>query len=238
MFSKHSSPQSNDISVLKIKGKNEKSEKINLKSEEEFLEVLNKRTRYITIVLEDVFQGHNASAVLRSCECFGIQDVHFIENRNAFKVNEEVSMGSAQWLSIYRYNQENSNNTEMCYHYLKQKNYKIIATSPHYRSVTIQDIKIDQPIALVFGAEKEGLSQYALSHADEYMYIPMYGFTESFNISVSAALCMYESIKKLRFSSINYHLSEIEKQEILLQWLKTSIKDADSILERAHNTLF
>lgn len=199
---------------------------------ERFISVLNQRTRYLTIVLEDVFQGHNASAVLRSCECFGIQDVHFIENRNEFKTNEEVSMGAAQWLSIYRYNEKNINNTERCFRVLKQKGYKIVATSPHISSKAIHLLEIDKPLAIVFGAEKEGLSKYALQNADDYTYIPMYGFTESFNISVSAALCMYEIISKLRKSDIQYQLSEQEKEMLLLQWLKTSIKDADKILER------
>lgn len=201
-----------------------------------FLSVLNERTRYITIVLEDVFQGHNASAVLRSCDCFGIQDVHFIENYNTFKTNEEVSMGAAQWLTIYRYNDKNTNNTEKCFHSLKQKGYKIIATSPHAKATKIQELSINQPLAIVFGAEKEGLSHYALNHADAHVYIPMYGFTESFNISVSAALCMYQLVQNLRASDIKYQLPEQEKEEILLEWLKTSIKDATNILNRLHES--
>lgn len=199
-----------------------------------FQEILNQRTRYITIVLEDVFQGHNASAVLRSCDCFGIQDVHFIENRNTFKTNEEVSMGAAQWLNIYRHNEKDVNNTEICYKALRNRGYKIVATSPHYQSVSIDKLDVHQPIALIFGAEKEGLSDYALKNADEYVYIPMYGFTESFNISVSAALCMYELNKKIRSSDIHYQIKEEEKEELLLEWLKNSIDDADKILER-HN---
>ncbi|MCX7729273.1 MAG: RNA methyltransferase [Bacteroidia bacterium] len=201
-----------------------------------FNEVLSKRTRYITIVLEDVFQGHNASAVLRSCECFGIQDVHFIENRNTFKTNEEVSMGAAQWLTIYRYNDKDTNNTAICYSKLRKKGYKIVATSPHHKSVDIESLNIDNPIALIFGAEKEGLSKYALQHADEYVHIPMHGFTESFNISVSAALCMYELNKRLRRSGISYLLSEEEKNEILLGWLKNTVEDADGILGRKLGT--
>ena len=197
-----------------------------------FYSIVQQRTRYITIVLEDVFQGHNSAAVLRSCDCFGIQDVHFIENRNEFKPNEEVSMGASQWLSIYRYKEKDINNTEICYQTLREKGYRIVATSPHAQSVSIQELSIDKPLALVFGAEKEGLSEYALNNADEWVYIPMYGFTESFNISVSAALCMYELNRRLRKTNLTYQLSEQEKQEILLQWLKNSIKDADKILAR------
>ncbi len=196
-----------------------------------FLEVLNNRTRYITIVLEDVFQGHNAAAVLRSCDCFGIQDIHLIENRNEFKPNEEISLGSTQWLTLYKYNEKDINNTEKCYLALRQKGYKIVTTSPHSKSKEISELSLEKPVALVFGAEKEGLSEYALNNADESVYISMYGFTESFNISVSAALCLYETNKKLRSSSIQHTLSDIEKKEILLQWLKNSVRDADKILK-------
>jgi tRNA (guanosine-2'-O-)-methyltransferase len=199
---------------------------------ERFVNVLNQRTRYVTVVLEDVFQGHNAAAVLRSCDCFGVQDIYCAENRNEFKPNEEVSMGAGQWLNIYRFREKEKNNTEICYQTLRAKGYKIVATSPHANAVSIKDLKLDTPIALVFGAEKEGLTEYALNNADESVFIPMYGFTESFNISVTVALCLYELINRLRNSNINYSLSEKEKQEILLQWMKNSIKDADRILER------
>ncbi|HPQ09421.1 MAG TPA: RNA methyltransferase [Bacteroidia bacterium] len=199
---------------------------------ERFVNVLNQRTRYVTVVLEDVFQGHNAAAVLRSCDCFGVQDIYCAENRNEFKPNEEVSMGAGQWLNIYRFREKEKNNTEICYQTLREKGYKIVATSPHANAVSIKDLKLDAPIALVFGAEKEGLTEYALNNADESVFIPMYGFTESFNISVTVALCLYELINRLRNSNINYSLSEQEKQEILLQWMKNSIKDADRILER------
>ena len=197
-----------------------------------FISVLQNRTRYVSIVLEDVFQGHNASAVLRSCDCFGIQDVYLIENRNSFKVNDEVAMGSSQWLSIYRYKEPGINNTSWCFDTLKKRGYRIVGTSPHAKAVSIQELSIDTPLALVFGAEKEGLSEYAMRHVDESVYIPMYGFTESFNISVSAALCMYELSRRLRASDIDYHLSENEKEGILLEWLKHSIPDAERILER------
>jgi tRNA (guanosine-2'-O-)-methyltransferase len=199
---------------------------------ERFVNVLNQRTRYVTVVLEDVFQGHNAAAVLRSCDCFGVQDIYCAENRNEFKPNEEVSMGAGQWLNIYRFKEKEKNNTEICYQTLRKKGYKIVATSPHANAVSIKELKLDEPIALVFGAEKEGLTEYALNNADESVFIPMYGFTESFNISVTVALCLYELINRLRNSNISYSLSEQEKQEILLQWMKNSIKDADRILER------
>jgi tRNA (guanosine-2'-O-)-methyltransferase len=194
------------------------------------LEVLNQRTRHLAVVLEDVYQAHNASAVLRSCDCFGIQDVHFIENRNRFKISEDVAMGATQWLSVHRY-ASSENNTATCLTELKNKGYRIIATSPHKNDKTLQELEINTPFALVFGTEINGLSETVFDVADEFVKIPMYGFTESFNISVSAALCVYELTTRIRKSGLHYELSENEKQEIYLNWLKASIKKSDLIVK-------
>ncbi|HOK37961.1 MAG: RNA methyltransferase [Bacteroidales bacterium] len=196
-----------------------------------FNEVLDNRTRYITVVLEDLFQSHNASAVLRSCDCFGIQDVHFIENNFQYQENPEVSMGSSQWLNIHRYNQY-SNNTERALLELKKQGYRIIATTPHTKENSLQKFDIKKgKVALVFGAELPGLSEIALNIADEHVNIPMFGFTESFNISVSAAIFLYELRNKLNESNIDWHLSKKERDIILAEWLKKSVKDSEIILK-------
>lgn len=197
-------------------------------------EVLNERTRHMKIVLEDVYQAHNASAVLRSCDCFGIQDVHFIENRNRYKISEDVAMGASQWLSIYRHSDEEKN-TRPCLQELKNKGYRIIATTPHENDKTLQDIDVSTPFALVFGTEIDGITEEAKEMADEFVKIPMYGFTESFNISVCAALCMYELSTRIREKKINYKLSEDEKEEIYIEWLKASISKVDLIMKEYHN---
>ncbi|MGZ4036326.1 MAG: TrmH family RNA methyltransferase [Bacteroidia bacterium] len=193
-------------------------------------EVLAERTRHITVVLEDVYQAHNASAVLRSCDCFGVQDVHFIESRNKFKISEDVSMGATQWLDITKYNQH-ENNTLTCLQELKQKGYRIVATTPHKNDQTISELDVSRPFALVFGTEITGITQDVFDVADEFVKIPMYGFTESFNISVCAALCMYELTMRLRASGKEYRLSESEKQTIYLDWLKASISKSDLIIK-------
>lgn len=197
-------------------------------------EVLAERMRHMTVVLEDVYQAHNASAVLRSCDCFGVQDVHFIENKNKFKISEDVSMGSTQWLSIRKYNSE-ENNTKKCLQDLKNKGYRIVATTPHKDDCTIAQLDVSQPFALVFGTEIDGISKDVFDMADEFVKIPMYGFTESFNISVSAALCMYELTTHIREQKINYQLSEKEKQEIYLEWLKVSISKSELIVKEFYN---
>lgn len=197
-------------------------------------EVLAERMRHMTVVLEDVYQAHNASAVLRSCDCFGVQDVHFIENKNKFKISEDVSMGSTQWLSITKYNTE-ENNTLNCLRELKSKGYRIVATTPHKDDCTIAQLDVTKPFALVFGTEIDGISQEVFDVADEFVKIPMYGFTESFNISVCAALCMYELTTRIRGEKITYQLNEKQKQEIYLEWLKASINKSDLIVKEFYN---
>ena len=193
-------------------------------------ENVKNRTRYMTVVLEDIFQPHNASAVLRSCDCFGVQDIHIIENENEYNINPDVTKGSTKWLDLHKYNSE-SNNTLSTINKLKEQGYRIIATSPHYDDVNLEDFDVTKgKFALMFGSEGPGLSKIALDNADEFMKIPMYGFTESFNISVSAAIILHHLSLKLREKNINYSLSELEEEDVILEWLKRSIKKSDMII--------
>ena len=178
-------------------------------------EVLVERTRHMAIVLEDVYQGHNASAVLRSCDCFGVQDIHFIENRNKFKISEDVSMGATQWLTIKKYNTE-ENNTAACLKELKKQGYRIVATSPHKDDKTIMELDVSKPFALVFGTEIDGITETVSEMANEFVKIPMYGFTESFNISVSVSICLYHIISALHQSNISWQLPQEEKEKLQL----------------------
>ncbi|MBR5983309.1 MAG: RNA methyltransferase [Bacteroidales bacterium] len=193
--------------------------------------VIDERTNYISVVLEDIFQNHNASAVLRSCDCFGIQKVNFIENRYSYMENKDVAMGSSQWLSIRRFNQK-ENNTLDAITAMREAGYRIVATTPHTNDVLIKDLDLSKgKIALFFGSEKPGLSDIVMDNADEFVRIPMYGFTESFNISVSAALCLYELTAKLRSSDIDWHLSVQERTELLAEWMKLSARSADWLIK-------
>lgn len=195
---------------------------------QKFEEIIHKRTRHVTVVLENLYQPHNASAVMRSCDCFGIQDLHVIENNNNFKPCEDISLGSSQWIDLHRYKKE-KNNTVACLNQLKKKGYKIIATTPHTNDVTINELDLSEKTALLFGTELTGLSDLALEHADGFVKIPMQGFTESFNISVSAALCMYDVTTRLRNSNINWQLTDEEKIDIEINWCKQVIKHADKV---------
>lgn len=193
-----------------------------------FDEIIQSRTRHVTVVLEDIYQSQNASAVLRSCDCFGVQDVHVIENKNVYEVNDNVALGSSKWLNLIMYNKY-ENNTLDAIKKLKKEGYKIVATTPHTNDQLIDELPLDDKIALVFGTEMEGVSQQVMDAADEFVKIPMYGFTESFNISVSAALSLFCVTEKLRKSNVNWRLSEDEILDVRLSWAKNSIKKADAI---------
>ncbi|MBN2519988.1 MAG: RNA methyltransferase [Bacteroidales bacterium] len=202
-----------------------------------FLNTVENRTRYITIVLEDIYQSHNASAVLRTCDCFGIQDVHVIENKNKYIINPDVALGSSKWLNIIKYNKK-ENNTESTINKLRKNNYRIVATTPHSNSVLLENFDLKKgKIALLFGTELTGLSTVALKNADEYLKIPVYGFTESYNISVSAAIILYDLILRLKKSSINWKLNSDEKNEIILNWLRKSIKNSNKIIKEFNNNV-
>ena len=195
-----------------------------------FNEVLQYRTRHICVVLEDIYQPHNASAVLRSCDLTGVQDVHIIENKNEYEVNPEVALGSSKWLNLIKYNNKD-NNTLDAYNSLKSKGYTIVATTPHKKAMNLDELPIDNKIAVVFGTELTGLSDVAINSADEYLRIPMFGFTESYNISVSAALTLFTLTQRLRNGNIDWKLSNNETTDILLDWARGSISRAE-IIER------
>jgi tRNA (guanosine-2'-O-)-methyltransferase len=191
--------------------------------------VLSQRTRYITVVVEDIYQSHNASAVLRSCDCFGIQDVHIIENRNTYQVNPDVALGSNKWLTLYKYTRD-QNNTADALARLKKKGYRIVATSPHANGCSLEEFDLHKgKIALVFGTELEGLTADAAAMADETLTIPMVGFTESLNISVTVAIILHHLTERLRKSELPWQLSATENLQVKLQWLKNSISRSDTI---------
>lgn len=198
-----------------------------------FNKVLEKRTRYLTVVLEDIYQPQNASAVLRTCDCFGVQDVHIIENRNTFEVDREVAMGSSKWLSLHKYNEQKNNSLETI-RSLKAQGYRIVATTPHTNDQELQDFDLSKgKAALVFGSELPGITDTIINEADEFLKVPMYGFTESFNISVCAAISLHHLTLKMRTDeNINWQLTEEESDEVKLDWMRKTIKKCELIEER------
>lgn len=204
------------------------------KRKETFHRVLEQRTRHFTVVLEDIFQPHNSSAVIRSCDIFGLQDVHIIQNKYSSKVSRHVAKGSQKWLDIKKYN-KSSTNTQDCLDALRKEGYQIIATTPHNESCVLHEFDITKKSAFVFGVEKAGVSEYTMNQADGFLKIPMVGFTESLNISVAAAIILQDITTKLRASDIDWKLSEKEKEVLYADWVQKSIKSIKKITERYQN---
>jgi len=199
--------------------------------------VLDVRTRYVTLVLEDIYQSQNASAVLRTCECLGLQDVHIIEDETKYAVNKRVLKGANKWLDLHRYKMKGFDNTAICFRKLRDMGYKILATDPSPDGVSINEVPLDQKIAVVMGNELNGTSNFAIENADQKIFIPMHGFTESFNISVSAAIILNTFLTKLRGSNIEWQLTESEKIAIRLQWLRKIIRRSDLIEQEFLKTI-
>lgn len=192
-----------------------------------FERTLDQRTRYLTIALEDIYQPQNASAVLRTVDCFGLQDAYIIENNNQFEVDREVAMGATKWLNIKKFNKKENNSSDAIKH-LRKKGYRIVATTPHEGDTNLEDYELGKgKTALFFGTELTGISDIVKNEADEFLKIPMYGFTESFNISVSAAIILHHLSHQLRFhTSLDWRLTQQERDEIKLGWLRRTIKSS------------
>jgi tRNA (guanosine-2'-O-)-methyltransferase len=201
---------------------------VNDRKKQLFYEVLANRTRHITVVLEDIYQSQNSSAVIRSADSFGLQDIHVLEQENEFSIFRDIALGSGKWLTIKKYPRQ-PDNTRLAYEALRTQGYQIIATTPHQSDLVLEELNIEKKTALVLGNELHGLSDYAINEADYRMRIPMFGFAESFNISVSASICMHYLNQKLRNSNLDWSLSEVEKTEIMLSWIQNIVKSANQI---------
>lgn len=216
-----------------------------------FEEVLTHRTRHLTVVLENIYDPYNASACLRTCDCFGVQDVHVVESRNQFKPNPDIALGASKWLTIHRYCSQNEADikpeepdrrkrvhvppvmaTAECFAKLKATGYRILATSPRQNSTPLEEICVTQKTAIVLGAETSGVSEFAIAEADELIHIPMFGFTESFNISVSAAIILHRMTSLLHTSEVPWQMSDMETQAIRELWVRTTLGSKVAPLRR------
>jgi len=195
-------------------------------------EVLENRTRYLALVLEDVYKSQNASATIRTCDALGIQDVHIIENHSPFSLDSRVTLGSCQWTTLERYREPGSDNTQACYVALRARGYRIVATVPGPESRSLEEIGLDRPCAFVFGNEEQGLSAAAIQGADACIRLPMYGFTQSYNISVSVGIVLMHMAGRLRESDVDWRLSGAEKDALRLEWYRTVVRSDDLIEKR------
>jgi len=195
-------------------------------------QVLSNRTRYITVVLEDIYHSQNASAVLRTCECLGLQELHIIENEHAYRLNPDVVRGSSKWIELVRHNNATNGNTNTCLENLKRKKYKIAAMTPGEDAMLLDDVPVNEKIALCFGTEETGLSDAAIEMADYMVKIPMHGFTQSFNLSVSAGISLYLLTRKIRSSGADWQLDQEDKIDLYIDWLVKSTPTGNDLMKR------
>jgi tRNA (guanosine-2'-O-)-methyltransferase len=190
------------------------------------------RTKHFTVVAEDTYQDHNASAIIRSCECFGVQELHIIEELNRYRLAKRMTQGSDKWVDLHYYS-EYENNTQTCIDKLKEQGYAIIATTPHESECLVEDYDIHRKSAFFFGKETTGLSREVLDQADGFIKIPMFGFSESFNISVSVALLLQSVMSRLRKDEdVDWRLSEEEIIDLKIDWSIKTIQNGDRIAEK------
>lgn len=196
-----------------------------------FADVLNQRTRRITVVLEDMYGSHNIGAVLRTCDAFGVQDVHVIEDSHEFQMEPEIALGSQKWLTLHRY-RETANPRRDCVAALREAGYRLLAVTPHADAPPPEEVDVGQPCALLFGTERDGLTDELTGFADGEVRIPMCGFVESLNVSVAAALCLYPMLRRLRSGPDRWGLSASEQEVLLLDWVRQSVANCDAVEAR------
>ena len=186
------------------------------------------RTRYMTILTENTFHPQNASALVRHCEAFGVQDLHTVETMCRFDPSVNIVRGTDKWIDIIRHD-----STEEAIASLKASGYRIVATTPHRESCTPETFDVEKGrFCLVFGTEHAGVSPQIISAADEFLRIPMCGMVESLNVSASAAILIYMLSQRMRLSDVAWRLSETERSEVMFRWVISSVRDARRILER------
>ena len=190
---------------------------------------LSSRTRYMTILTENTFHPQNASALVRHCEAFGVQELHTVETRCKFNPNVNIVRGTDKWVDITRHD-----STADAIAALKGAGYRLVATTPHRESCTPETFDVERgPFCLVFGTEHAGVTDEIIEAADEYLRIPMCGMVESLNVSASAAILIYMLSQRMRLlPSIDWHLKEADEREMLFCWVMSSVRDAERILER------
>jgi tRNA (guanosine-2'-O-)-methyltransferase len=185
--------------------------------------VLANRLEQFTVVLDNIHDPHNISAVLRSCEAFGIQDVHVIETVEPFKVNVEVSHHTEKWLTIHCWP-----GYQECLKELRQQGFSVFTTGFSKRAESIYSLPVDRPLALVFGNEHRGVDADFTALCDGEVIIPMTGFVQSLNISVAAAVAMSAISHSMRNThGIEAVLSSERYASVYREWLERQVNDCN-----------
>ena len=172
------------------------------------------RTRYMTVLAENMYHGQNAAALIRHCEAFGVQEMHTVETLCPFEPNPDIARGTHQWVDVRRHA-----STGEAVAALKGAGYRIVATTPHREDATPE-------------TEHAGISDEVIASADEFLRIPMCGMVESLNVSASAAILIYTLSERMRLTVGNWRMSDAEQAETLCRWMRRSVKDSEAILQR------
>jgi tRNA (guanosine-2'-O-)-methyltransferase len=196
-----------------------------------FEKIAPQRSRHLVVGLENIQQDHNASAIMRTMDCLGFQELHLIEKNNNYQFQRDIALGAARWLDVVQHQQEPEPVLDSIAH-LRQKGYQIVATSPHINASTPQNIDLTQPIALFFGAEKHGISEELSANADAFLHIPMHGFTESFNLSVSAALVLSALRTRLEAGSVDWLMSYEAQTELKISWCERILNGGPQLAQK------
>lgn len=193
-------------------------------------DVLAARIARLAVVFEDVYHPHNASAVLRTCECLGVQDVHVVEDAKRFRPARDIARGSARWLTLRRWE-----GIDACLAELRAGGCAILATSPEPDAVPLEEVPLDRPLAVCFGTEETGLSPAAFAAADVKVTIPTPGFTRSLNVSVTAALVLYHLANRLRATQPPgaWRLPATRCDDLRLQWLAGESRSSFALAHEA-----
>ena len=192
--------------------------------------VADQRTRYITLILEDLYQAQNTSAIQRSAESWGLQDLYVIENAHSFTHHRRVAKGAYDWLDIHRFN-ASADNSKTCIEHLKKKGYQVVVTSLHENAIDLHEVDLNKKTAILMGTELSGASATAMKMADVFMKIPTYGFTESLNVGAAAAVIVHDLTERMRRENKSWQLSDEEKLLLKIKWAKKSIHWSNYLTE-------
>ena len=189
---------------------------------------LDMRTEYLTVMTENMFHAQNASAIVRHCEAFGVQNIHTVEDLCPFLPTLNIALGTDKWIDVKRHA-----TTADAVKALRSEGYRIIATTPHHQSCTPETFDVKKgKFVLVFGTEKTGVSEEIMAEADEFLQIPMCGMVDSLNVSASAAILIYMLSQRMRLECDDWHLSDEKRTRTLYDWYRYAVRDSEALLER------
>ena len=220
-----------ELSLDEVRERNEYLSSFLLESRIDTLNrALDMRTEYLTVMTENMFHAQNASAIVRHCEAFGVQNIHTVEDLCPFLPTLNIALGTDKWIDVKRHT-----TTADAIKDLRKEGYRIIATTPHHKSCTPETFDVKKgKFVLVFGTEKTGVSEEIMAEADEFLQIPMCGMVDSLNVSASAAILIYMLSQRMRLECDNWHLSDEKRARTLYDWYRYAVRDSEALLERKY----